>query len=352
MSVVDVAGTWWAADAVRASRAGETDERAPRWALGRRGLQLALGVLWVLDGALQLQAGMLTARFAHQVVAPAATGQPGWVAWIVLHGARAIAGHAAVSDLAFALIQLALGIGLLVPRTVRPALAASVGWATGVWVVGEGLGGIAGGTASFLTGAPGAAALYGLLALAAWPGGTTATRTHESRAAMTPPAWFPRAWAVLWVGLGALALFPANRSPSRVAMQLAGSAGSSPAWLGDLDRVAAEVARRSGVAGVVLLGLGPVAVGLFGLGHGRARRTAARTGIALAAVTWVVGQNFGQLYSGIATDPNSAPLLVVAGLALLGTQGARHACCVPTGQASTGCVRGAVDRAHVAEEIP
>jgi hypothetical protein len=112
---------------------------------------------------------MLTARFARQVVAPPAAGQPGWVAWIVLHGARAIGAHAVAADLVFALDQLAIGLGLLVPRTVRPAFAVSVLWPAGIWVVGEGLDRIAGGTASFLTGAPGAALLYGLLAVAAWP---------------------------------------------------------------------------------------------------------------------------------------------------------------------------------------
>ncbi len=37
----------------------------------RRGLQLALAALWLLDGALQFQPFMLTRGFAHDVIAPA-----------------------------------------------------------------------------------------------------------------------------------------------------------------------------------------------------------------------------------------------------------------------------------------
>ena len=37
--------------------------------------------------------------------------------------------------------------------------------------------------------------------------------------------------------------------------------------------------------------------------------------IALAAVLWVVGEDFGQIFTGAATDPNSGPLLVLLALA-------------------------------------
>ena len=63
----------------------------------------------------------------------------------------------AVADVCFGLIQLTLGAGLLHRRTVRWALAASVLWALSVWYLGEGLGGLGGGQASLLTGAPGSA---------------------------------------------------------------------------------------------------------------------------------------------------------------------------------------------------
>ena len=83
--------------------------------------------------------------------------------------ARVIAAHPVGWEVPFAIIQLLLGLGLLYPRTAKLALAASLPWALGVWYLGEGLGGIASGNASLLTGAPGAVLLYAVLALAAWP---------------------------------------------------------------------------------------------------------------------------------------------------------------------------------------
>ncbi len=81
-----------------------------------------------------------------------------------------IGGHAVAADVAFALVQLALGVAFLRSRTVRLAVVGSVAWVGGVWFLAEGLGGLGGGTSSLLAGAPGAVALYAVLGLAAWPG--------------------------------------------------------------------------------------------------------------------------------------------------------------------------------------
>src|SRR5215472_1926232 len=110
----------------------------------RRGIQIALGLLWVLDGALQFQPAMLTSRFAAEVIAPAGSGQPAFVSGPVGEVAQVILHHPAVTDVGFGLFQLALGLGLLYARTARWALAASVAWALSVWYLGEGLGGLAG----------------------------------------------------------------------------------------------------------------------------------------------------------------------------------------------------------------
>jgi hypothetical protein len=41
-------------------------------------------------------------------------------------------------------------------------------------------------------------------------------------------------------------------------------------------------------------------------------------GIVVAVLYWGVGQGFGQLFSGQATDPSTGPLLVMVGLTALG----------------------------------
>ena len=321
MSTLEVTGPGGTHVAPRSVAPSTRSVSRPRSGLDRRALQLTLGALWLFDGALQLQPSMFTPRFADQVVVPAASGQPGWVAWPVLHSAHLIAHHTIVADLLFAVVQLALGLGLLFRRTAQRALIASVAWALGVWVIGEGFGGTIGGTASILTGAPGAALLYALLALAARNGQSGQNRTSAPRPI---PAWFARAWALLWLALGLSALLPANRSAGRVADQLDSVGGSVPTWLARIDQFAAETIRHTGWIGVALLVLAPAGVGLAGLATGRTRRLAAWTAMGLAFLTWVVGESFGQLASGIATDPNTGPLLVVAALALLGVDGGPH----------------------------
>jgi hypothetical protein len=123
----------------------------------RRHLQVALGLLWLLDGALQAQAYMFTRGFATQVIAGAGQGQPGFVSAPIHWASTIIAAHPVVWNVPFAGFQLLLGVGLLVPRTARVTLAASIAWALGVWYLGEGLGGLASGHASLITGAPGSA---------------------------------------------------------------------------------------------------------------------------------------------------------------------------------------------------
>jgi hypothetical protein len=106
------------------------DSAGPR--ITRRRIQVALGLLWLLDGLLQFQPAMFTRKFATQVIAPAGVGQPGFVAGPLDEVVRVILHQPAVMDLGFGLIQLALGAGILFPRTARWALAASVAWALAV----------------------------------------------------------------------------------------------------------------------------------------------------------------------------------------------------------------------------
>jgi hypothetical protein len=137
----------------------------------RRGIQIVLGLLWLLDGLLQFQPAMLTRKFAIEVIAQAGAGQPGFISGPVGELARIILYQPVIMDVAFGLIQLALGVGILYARTARRALAASVVWASLVWYLGEGLGGLSGGSSSLLTGAP----RSGPAVCRARPGGLAAT---------------------------------------------------------------------------------------------------------------------------------------------------------------------------------
>ena len=117
---------------------GAARRRVPTPIGTQRALQLVLGVFWIVDAALQYQPFMSaisscrrTSRPTHQanpsrsagsLPTPVTSSRPTWLCGNAL----------------FATVQLAIGIGLLFPRTVRPTLLTSFFWAVGVWVFGEG----------------------------------------------------------------------------------------------------------------------------------------------------------------------------------------------------------------------
>ena len=195
----------------------------------RRGVQITLGLLWLGDGALKFQPAMLTSAFARQVIAPAGQGQPGFISWPVHEAASIIAHSPAAADIIFGLIELALGAGLLYRRTARWALAASVGWALSVWYLGEGLGGLFGGGASLLTGAPGSALMYAVVAVTVWP------RRDGSPAGQRPARWAAAAWAAVWLGGALLQLLPGSDTNASLSMALSMNASGAPGWLAGLD---------------------------------------------------------------------------------------------------------------------
>ncbi len=90
----------------------------------RRGLQVALGVVWLLDAALQYQPFMFTKMFPTMMLAPSGAGEPAFVSGPVLTAERLISGHVVPWNAMFATVQLALAAG---PRPGRPWRARSRG---------------------------------------------------------------------------------------------------------------------------------------------------------------------------------------------------------------------------------
>ena len=280
--------------------------RSHSFAITRRHLQIALGFLWLLDGALQLQSFMFTTGFAKQIISPTGDGQPVVVAGPVHWGASLIAAHPLPWGIAFAAIQLLIGLALFVPRTARLALGASIAWGLGVWYFGESLSGLASGHASLITGAPGSVLLYVLLALAAWP--------PRDRSEVAPARWLPFAWAALWIGAAIFQALPGQNTGTDVA-GLIGSSGN-PGWLNRVDASVSGWIGGHGLFVVIALVAAEVLIGVGALLR-RSLAVAAATGFVLALAIWVVGQSFGGLYTGQATDPNTAPLIALIAVVLL-----------------------------------
>jgi hypothetical protein len=292
--------------------AGEVATRAAPDA--RRMLQLALAGVWLLDGVLQYQSFMFTKAFG-QMLAATAPGNPGVIASPINWDARLIEHHAVALNAIFATIQLLLGLGIACRPTVRVALGASIAWALAVWWFGEGLGGVLTGTASPVNGAPGAVIIYALLAVLLWPADRDATPAPftAARAVGAPAA---RAlWLVLWLSQAYFALLPANRAPQALHGMIAGLASGEPGWLGAIDRSAASLTSHQGLTASVVLALALAAIAVGVYLPAPAARAAVVLAIVVAAVIWVVGQAFGGILAGRATDPGSGPLLLLLALA-------------------------------------
>jgi hypothetical protein len=280
----------------------------------RRGIQLTLGGLWLADGALQLQPFMFGRGFANQVLMPASMGSPPGVTGPALAFTRLVLHAPAAWNTAFAVTQLLLGLGLLWRPTVRAALAASLAWALAVWWFGEGLGGVLSGSASPLTGAPGAVILYALLAVMAWPvparNAAAGRRPGQPVAAGSPLglAGARAAWLLLWGSFAYFILQPACRAPGGLRGTAAGLAAGEPGWVAAMDRGVARAAGPHGLAISIGLAVVFVAAG-FGVFWPVTARAAVILGAAAGVAIWVLGENFGALLTGQGTDPGSGLLL-------------------------------------------
>ena len=280
----------------------------------RRGLQIALGLVWLLDAALQLQPSMFGPVLVSHVLMPPAMGNPAVIADPAMWATRLVSHDVVAWNTAFALIQLAIALGLLWRPTVKAALAGSLAWSLSVWWLGEGLGGLLTGTASPVTGAPGAVILYALLAVLIWP--VRSGDPGHGTAAASPPGrhWSRAAWLVLWGSFAFLIMQPAIRAPGGLHSVIAGNAAGEPGWLAALDRSAAAAIGSHGT--VISLALAAL---FILIASGILLPATVRPALVLAVVAglaiWLFGENFGQIFTGRATDPNTGPLLVLLAVA-------------------------------------
>jgi len=270
-----------------------------------RALQSALGLIWLLDGGLQFQSFMYSHGFTEMLTG-LASGQPGWLASSINWSAHAAGGDLTLYNTLFALIQVGIGLGLLCRRTVKPALAASFAWALVVWWFGEAFGMMFMTMAAPLTGAPGAVLLYALIGLIVWPngrpGGLLGVRGARG------------AWAALWLVMAWLWL----EAPSSSANTISGAIKAAPSgmsWLSTLQEWATKATAGNGLIFALLLAAASAAIGIAVAADWRAKPFLALA-IVLNLIYWTLGQGFGGIFEGGATDPNAGLPFVVLALAL------------------------------------
>ena len=306
-----------------------------------RGIQVSLGLLWLLDGALQLQHQMFSSNFATQVIVPAAQGQPGVVSGVMNLAVRIFLLHPALFNSFIAIIQLGLGLLILCKRTVKLGLTLSALWGVFVWYVGEGAGGLLSGHTLLLMGAPGAALLYALLGLSVMPKND---KSKNPKPIHAPAYWLAFVWAGLWVGGAIYQLLPGQNSVSDLSSMIAGNASVAPGWLAALDihvggvinnfgapttsmtgmhMSAYQMAQMQTQAGsgywfILLLAALQLLIGVAIFLPRRFRSLALGLGSILSLGFWFVGQSLGGYFTGLATDPNTGPLFVLLAIAIFG----------------------------------
>jgi len=260
----------------------------------RRALQTALGLLWLLDGALQFQSFMYSHGFIAMLTEMTA-GQPSWLASSIGWAAKVANGDLTVFNTLFALTQVTIGLGLLWRRTVRPALALSLAWALLVWWFGEGFGMMFMLMAEPLTGAPGAVAVYAIIALIAWPNGRPGGLLGLGGARI--------AWCALWIVMAWLWLEPPSAAPDATASVMR-EAPSGMSWLSTIQLWAAKGAQGNGVAIAIALAFVSAAIGIA-VAVGWHAKQFLILAIVLNLLFWVFAQGFGGIFEGGATDPNA-----------------------------------------------
>jgi hypothetical protein len=283
-----------------------------RW-LTRRNLCIALGSIWLLDGLLELQPYMWGQAFYGSMLQNAQRALPTGADPLMVFLNEIVIPHTALVNLIVVLVQCAAGIGMFWRRSERLALALSIAWGTCVWIFGEGLGGFNTPGASILTGAPGPAALYVLVAVVLWP------RRHEEAA---PPGSIPEVagsgvlgvagtravWVILWLGTAWLWNKPLNHSAPGPGGLLGNAGDNGPRWIAAVNHVIGGIVGNQGTLFAGVMVVAQVLTALLVLG-GRTRKAGLLLGVTVAAFAGVFGQDLGGVATGQATDPGTFPVL-------------------------------------------
>jgi len=292
---------------------------------GRRLIRVGFGVLWVVDGVLQMQSAM-PLGLPSNVTEPAAAGAPGWVRHLVDFGGQAWSYHPVAAAASAVWIQIGIGIWLLTAARgpwSRLGGLASVGWGLAVWVFGEAFGGLFTPGLSWLFGAPGAALLYAVAgALIALPGRAWLSG-QLGRRLLAGAGVLLAAMAVLqaWPGRGFWSGTIGRQPGSLTSMLQNMSQTSQPGFLASLVRGFGTFNAGHGflvnlvvVVALAVAGAGLVAGALVPAWR-RVLRPAVGLLLVLSAAVWVLVQDLG-VFGGLGTDPNSMipfALLVVGG---------------------------------------
>ena len=292
--------------------------------LSRKALQRLLGVLWLIDGLLQLFPEMWTMNMVNGVMKPMLQGQPVWIEPSLQFIVTQTTIHLFAVNALIAIVQICLGLGLLLLSEgwMKELVWISIVWAFIVWYGGEGMSMLLTGQASVLTGAPGAVLLYPLLGLVIYPRQQTGEAAQDGKtdqSTLLPRKYLRWVLAGFWGFAALLQLQPYWWQAGQISGAIGGMVGQ-----GGLNRVLVDpvLQRLSTLTAnseiplnialiVVFLALG---IGLA-VSSDKQRRLWLIASIVVSLIIWYCSEAFGMIFTGMATDFNSGLLLVVMALA-------------------------------------
>lgn len=305
--------------------------------INKRSIHIFLAIFWLIDGLMQLKSKMFTANFANKVIAPNAMGQPLIISDTIHLFVKLFLLNPELFNILIILIQLSIAILIFLKRSTNIGLWLSVFWGLFVWFVGEGLGGILSGHASFLSGSPGAAIIYVTLAL------VSLNRKNEGSNFPSPSFWLAYIWCAVWVGAALFQLFPGQNNIASIVVMLEHNAYSAPSWLAIIDlhlshlmaylghsslrsngmymssinSVAKVKQSYSGYWLILAISLLELFVGMGIFFKNSIRKAALFSGIVFSFLIWIIIQNAGGYYLALSTDLNTGPLIIFMGLCVL-----------------------------------
>ena len=289
----------------QSAQAAAADVRGYFFSDARRSVQTVLGLIWLLDGGLQFQSFMYGKGFI-QMLTGMAPAQPHWLASSLLWGAHTMQSHQVLYNTLSALIQIAIGLGLLYRPAVKQALVVSFVWVLVVWWFGEAFGMLFMNMANPLTGAPGAVILYALIGALVWPG--------ERPGGLIGVAGARILWANLWILMGVLWLLAVNSS-ANATYNMIKTAPAGTAWLATLQNGFMDASKGHGLIIALALAALSIVIGLA-VALNWKPKTFLWIAIALNVVYWVIGQGLGGIFAGGATDPDAGPLFILLAIVL------------------------------------
>jgi hypothetical protein len=116
-------------------------------------------------------------------------------------------------------------------------------------------------------------------------------------------------WASLWLLFAYLWLLQVSAGPNAT-HDMINAAPSGMSWLSSMQDGFASAARGNGLVIALVLSALSAAIAL-GVGFNRGAKQWLAVAVVLQLLFWLVGQGFGGIFGGGATDPNAAPLLIL-----------------------------------------